>query len=113
MVLGEEEGMSDMVSHELEAATPVVDVEVSVAEPGVAVAAATAPFPFGHVVVEVNVDLLVCEFGCDGIEDLYLRESPIFEMTLDAVLYLESGGGRPKLRIVLDDLLVHRVAIAT
>jgi hypothetical protein len=63
-----------VISHEFETAAPVRDVEVCVAEPGITIIAAAAPFPFGHVVVEMDVDLLLCELGSDGVEDLLLRK---------------------------------------
>lgn len=59
-----------MVGHEGESALPVCDAEVGVAEPGVAVCVAAAPFSFGDMVVEVDVDFLDVRFCCDGIEDL-------------------------------------------
>jgi hypothetical protein len=59
-----------MVGHELETSSPIGDVEVCVAEPGVSVAATAAPLSFGHVVVKVDVNLLLCKFSCDGIVDL-------------------------------------------
>jgi hypothetical protein len=64
-------GVVYVVSHELETATPVVDVEVCVAEPGVSITGAAAPFGLGHVVVEMDVDLLLCELGGNGIIHLF------------------------------------------
>jgi hypothetical protein len=64
-----------VVCHEFEAALPFGDVEVGVAEPGVSVVGAAAPFCFGYVVVEMDVHLLVCKFGCDGIIDLIRYQS--------------------------------------
>jgi hypothetical protein len=58
--------------HELEATAPVGDVEVSVAEPSVSVVCAAAPFCFGHVVVEMDVDLLLCELSGDSVIYLLL-----------------------------------------
>jgi hypothetical protein len=67
-------GDTDVISHEFETASPVADVEVCVSEPGVSVVSAAAPFCFGHVVVEMDVDLLLCEFGSNGIIDLIFRK---------------------------------------
>jgi hypothetical protein len=66
-----------VVCHEFEAALPSGDVEVGVAEPGVSVVGAATPFSFGHVVVEMDVHLLVCELGCNGIVDLYRAQSSL------------------------------------
>jgi hypothetical protein len=70
-------GDTNVISHEFETASPVADVEVCVAEPGISVVSATAPFCFGHVVIEVHVDLLLCELGGDGVVDLLFRK-PIY-----------------------------------
>jgi hypothetical protein len=67
-------GNTNVISHEFETTAPVLDVEVRVAEPGITIIAAAAPFPFGHVVVEMDVDLLLCELGSDGVEDLLSRK---------------------------------------
>jgi hypothetical protein len=48
-----------VVSHIFETSAPVGHVEICVAEPGISVVAAAAPFSFGHVVVEMDVDLLL------------------------------------------------------
>lgn len=63
-----------MISHELEAAFPSGDVEVDISEPRIVVVCATAPFCFGHVVVEVDVYLLLGEFSGNGIEYLFSRQ---------------------------------------
>jgi hypothetical protein len=67
-------GNTNVIGHEFETTAPVVDVEVCVAEPGVPIVAAAAPLPFGHVVVEMDVHLLLCELGGDGVEDLWSRK---------------------------------------
>jgi hypothetical protein len=70
-----------VISHEFEAASPFADVEVCITEPGVSVVSAAAPFCFGHVVVEVHVDLLLCELGGDGVVDL-LFHKPIYTCSI-------------------------------
>jgi hypothetical protein len=60
--------------HEFETAAPFGDVEVGVAEPGVSIVCAAAPFCFGHVVVEMDVDLLLCELSCNGVVYLLLSK---------------------------------------
>lgn len=60
-----------MGSHVGEPALPAGDVEVGVAEPGVAVGMAAAPFSFRDVVVEVDVDVLGGCFCGYGVEDLW------------------------------------------
>ena len=47
-----------VVGHVFETPAPVGHVEFCVAEPGISVVAAAAPLSFGHVVVEMDVDLL-------------------------------------------------------
>jgi hypothetical protein len=105
-------GVVYVVSHELETATPVVDVEVCVAEPGVSITGAAAPFGLGHVVVEMDVDLLLCELGGNGIIHLFCASVKKFTR-LYTWTYLESGGRSTELWVVLNYVLIRRVSIAS
>lgn len=59
-----------MFSHVLKTPLPFADVEVGVAEPSVPIVGRAAPFPFGHVIVEVYIYLLLRKFGSDSVVNL-------------------------------------------
>lgn len=62
-----------MLGHILPSANPLVDVEVFLTEPAVPITLAAAPLGFGDVVVEVQDDILGCEFIRNGIKYLSLH----------------------------------------
>jgi len=56
-----------MFSHVLKASLPFGNIEISVPEPSVAITGRAAPRSFGHVVVEVYIDLLLLELGSNSV----------------------------------------------
>jgi hypothetical protein len=59
-----------MSGHILQASPPLRYVEVGVSEPSISVSFRTTPHGLGNVVVEVDIDLLLEAFCCNGIKDL-------------------------------------------
>lgn len=69
-ITGKDSPETYMVSHVRQSSSPVGYGKVRVSPPRVTVLSVAAPRSLGHVVVQVDVDLIGGEFGCYGIEDL-------------------------------------------
>lgn len=64
-----------MFSHILKATLPFRHIEIGITEPSISVVGGATPGALGHVVIEVDVDLLLCELCSDRIVDLQRYQS--------------------------------------
>lgn len=59
-----------MISHVRKTACPICRREICIVPPGVAIKGIAAPRGFGDMIIQVDVDLLLCSFGSNRIINL-------------------------------------------
>jgi hypothetical protein len=75
-------GRTHVSRHVRQSSNPFVRIEIYVAEPGITICQTAALHCFWDMIIKVDVDILCCQSGSHGIEDLGRFRIPSFQLKL-------------------------------